>query len=500
MGQEMRMSPRLIQAMEILQLPALALLERIDAELVSNPVLEVQETASDEPAEPAESYADDRGERQMVVDERGNNAEDFSRLDEMTNEYGSEWIDESPPAPSASSYDGEPDRKLEAMANTAAPDETLNEYLHEQWRFVEAEPPVKAAGSLLIDYIDADGYLRTPISQVMLETMAEADDLDEPAGDGAAQPQARLDEQAFRQAMTLLQTLDPAGVGAADLGQCLLLQLDRENASSPDVETARRLARDFLRDIEMNRLPQIARKLHLSIDQVKAGIDVLSHLNPKPGLLIGQSTAPAVTPDVIVEIDDDGHIVVQMADEYIPGLTINEQYQRQARSKNADAATKQFLRRNIRSAEWLIEAIQQRRNTIRRVSEEVFKVQREFLDQGPEALKPLPMADIAAKVDVHVATVSRAVADKYVQTPRGIVPLRMFFSGGTKTAAGDDMSWDAVKVKLQEIVDNEDKAKPLSDDALAEELNKAGIDIARRTVAKYRGLLDIPPARKRKEY
>lgn len=494
------MSPRLIQAMEILQLPALALLERIDAELVSNPVLEVQETAGDEPAEPAESYADDRGERQMVVDERGNNAEDFSRLDEMTNEYGSEWIDESPPAPSASSYDGEPDRKLEAMANTAAPGETLNEYLHEQWRFVEAEPPVKAAGSILIDYVDADGYLRTPISQVMLETMAEANDLDEPAGDGAAQPQARLDEQTFKQAMTLLQTLDPAGVGAADLGQCLLLQLDRENASSPDVETARRLARDFLRDIEMNRLPQIARKLHLSIDQVKAGIDVLSHLNPKPGLLIGQSTAPAVTPDVIVEIDDDGHIVVQMADEYIPGLTINEQYQRQARSKNADAATKQFLRRNIRSAEWLIEAIQQRRNTIRRVTEEVFKVQREFLDQGPEALKPLPMADIAAKVDVHVATVSRAVADKYVQTPRGIVPLRMFFSGGTKTAGGDDMSWDAVKVKLQEIVDNEDKAKPLSDDALAEELNKAGIDIARRTVAKYRGLLDIPPARKRKEY
>ncbi len=496
------MSPRIIQAMEILQLPALALLERIDAELVSNPVLEVQENAGDEPAEPAESYADDRGERTMVVDERGNNAEDFSRLDEMTNEYGSEWIDESPPAPSASSYDGEPDRKLEAMANTAAPDETLNEYLHEQWRFIEAEPPVKAAGTVLIDYVDADGYLRTPISQVMLETMGEADDLGQPAGGDLPEevPPARLDEQTFKQALSLIQTLDPAGVGAADLGQCLLLQLDRENAAGPVVETARKLAADFLRDIEMNRLPQIARKLHLSIDEVKAGIDVLSHLNPRPGLLIGQSAAPAVTPDVIVEIDDDGHLVVQMADEYIPGLTINEQYQRQARSKNADAATKQFLRRNIRSAEWLIEAIQQRRNTIRRVTEEVFQVQRDFLDQGAEALKPLPMADIAAKVDVHVATVSRAVADKYVQTPRGIVPLRMFFSGGTKTAAGEDMSWDAVKVKLQEIVDNEDKSKPLSDDALAEELNKAGIDIARRTVAKYRGLMDIPPARKRKAY
>ena len=170
------------------------------------------------------------------------------------------------------------------------------------------------------------------------------------------------------------------------------------------------------------------------------------------------------------------------------------------RSRKTDRDTKQFIRKNIRSAQWLMSAIEQRKHTVLRVAEEVFKVQREFLDAGPEALKPLPMMDVARKVGVHVATVSRAVAGKYVQMQRGIFPLRMFFSGGTTTSAGQDVSWDAVKAKLKEIIDAEDKSKPLNDDELAAEMKSNGIEIARRTVAKYRGLMDIPPARKRRQY
>jgi RNA polymerase sigma-54 factor len=203
---------------------------------------------------------------------------------------------------------------------------------------------------------------------------------------------------------------------------------------------------------------------------------------------------------VIVEIDEDGQLLVRMPDESLPQVRISRSYRRLAKDRKTDAGARKFLRQNIRSAQWLIGAVEQRRETVRRVVEEVFDVQREFIDRGPEALKPLPMADVAEKVGVHVATVSRAVAGKYVQTPRGVFPLRMFFSGGTTTSSGEDVSWDAVKAKLKEIIDHEDKAKPLSDDQLAEQLNEAGIDIARRTVAKYRNLMSIPSARKRKQF
>jgi RNA polymerase sigma-54 factor len=209
---------------------------------------------------------------------------------------------------------------------------------------------------------------------------------------------------------------------------------------------------------------------------------------------------PAIHPDVIVEVEDDGRVFVIVSDDHLPHLAISDYYVEKSRDRSEEVSTRKFLRKNIRSGRWLIEAVAQRRRTLLRVTEEVFRVQREFLDEGREALKPLPMADIAGKVGVHVATVSRAVADKYVQTPQGIFPLRMFFSGGTRTAEGQDMSWEAVKLKLQEIVQAEDKSKPLNDEKLAQALQAEGIDIARRTVAKYRGILNIPPARKRKEY
>ncbi|MCD4824250.1 MAG: RNA polymerase factor sigma-54 [Phycisphaerae bacterium] len=487
LGQEMKMAPRIIQAMEILQLPMLGLQERIDAELVSNPVLELQEGRADEPAEQVEAAAfDDRGESDMVITDGGDNAEDFNRLDEMTVEYGPEYIGESAPAPSRGSYDDQPDRKLEAMANTAAPAESLTEYLLKQWMFVDVSEATAAAGRLIINYIEADGYLRMSLDELSAKT-AEA-----------GEPQ--VDRQTLRDALEGVQGLDPVGVGARDLKECLLIQLNAEAVAGKDVALEKQIVTHFLREVEMNRLPVIAKRTGYSIEQIKAGIESLSHLDPHPGLLIGQSSAPIITPDVIVTIDDDGSVVVTMADGSIPGLTISDFYRKQARDRQTEKSARQFLQKNIRSAQWLIEAIAQRRHTICRVTEEIFKAQRDFLDYGPEALKPLPMADVAGKVGVHVATVSRAVSDKYAQTPRGIFPLRMFFSGGTTTASGEDMSWDAVKAKLREIVDNEDKSKPLNDDRLAEELNSHGIDIARRTVAKYRGMMNIPPARKRREY
>jgi RNA polymerase sigma-54 factor len=371
---------------------------------------------------------------------------------------------------------------MDAMANAPAPAESLNEYLLRQWSFVEAHEDIIAAGRLIINYIEDDGYLRTPLEEmpsrtnqpVSIETLAEA--------------------------LGWVQRLEPTGVAALDVTECLLIQLQAEAAAGADVSLETEIVSRFLRDVEMNRLPQIARKTGRTVEQIKAAIENISRLNPFPGHLIGERNVPVITPDAIVELDDEGEIVVAMSDGNSPRLRISHSYRRLAKDRQTERDAKQFLQKNIRSAQWLISAIEQRRDTVRRVVGEVFIVQRDFLEHGQEALKPLPMVDVARKVGVHVATVSRAVAGKYVQTPRGIFPLRMFFSGGTTTADGHDVSWDAVKAKLREVVDAEDKSSPLNDDELAAELKKHGIDIARRTIAKYRNLMDIPPARKRRQY
>ena len=479
----MRLAPRIIQAMEILQLPMLALQERIDAEMQSNPVLEMRDGDEDDQAPvQRDEETGDRGEKDMVVDEAGDNSADFERLADMEAEYGPEAFADAVPFRRAPQRPGERDRKLDAMANTAAPEMSLNEYLLGQWSFVEVDKAVLEAGKLIINQIDDDGYLRTPLEEL--------------SGRTDKQPSP----ETFNAALKAVQTLEPAGVGARDLRECLLLQLVVEAAAGTDVTLETQLVSNFLRDIERNRLPHIAKRTSSTIEQIKEAIDNISHLNSHPGHLIGRRTVPVIRPDAVLDVDDEGRIVVTMSDGNTPRLYISKSYRCMARDRKTDRKARKFLQKNVRSAQWLISAVQQRRETVRRVVREVFAAQRAFLDDGYEALKPLPMADVANKVGVHVATVSRAVAGKYVQTPRGIYPLRMFFSGGTTMANGQDVAWEAVRVKLREVIDAEDKSEPLNDDQLAAELEAHGVKIARRTVAKYRNLMGIPPARKRREY
>ena len=210
---------------------------------------------------------------------------------------------------------------------------------------------------------------------------------------------------------------------------------------------------------------------------------------------------PPIIPDVIIEFDEEaGEYVAALSDGLLPTLRISRRCQQMARDRTVEKQTREFVGKSVRNAQWLIESINQRKNTLLRVVRVVLTRQRDFLDHGPQHLKPLPMIEVADQLGIHVGTVSRAVADKWLQTPRGVVALRKFFSGGTETDTGRNMSWDAIKAKLREIVDNEDKSTPLSDAGLADELKKAGIEIARRTVVKYRQQLDIPPARRRKVY
>lgn len=488
MDQRMVLAPRMIQSMEILQLPLQALEERIEQELLSNPVLERDETneASDNHGNnDQQNQADNEipdGERLLSIKDDNSKTEDFARLDSAGSEFGEDFSDyfDRSTATSFRRNDGESDRKLEAMQNTAAPSISLREHLYQQWLFVEAEPIVKKAGQVIIDFIEDTGYLT-----VDLNSLAEY--VKEP-----------VTAEQMNQALELVQTLEPSGVGARDLPECLIIQLNNLNR---DCSLELEIIGEHLKNLEMNRYPAIAKKTGRSIEEIQQAIKTIATLDPRPGLQLGRHENHFIMPDVIVEYDEEhDEYTARLTDGSLPSLRINTQYTQMLRQKDLGANAKEFLNNNVRSAKWLIESIQQRKATLLRVVHHVLHTQREFLDNGPLHLKPLPMVDVADKLGIHVGTVSRAVSGKYLQTPIGIFPLRSFFSGGTETANGDSVSWDAVKAKLQEIVDAEDKADPFNDDQLVDELKKHGITLARRTVAKYRGILNIPPARRRKQF
>ncbi|MEM6392182.1 MAG: RNA polymerase factor sigma-54, partial [Planctomycetota bacterium] len=479
--QRMKLAPRMIQSMEILQMPQAALEERIEQELASNPTLEVAEPGLD-PADYSQTQQqaerDAReGEREIVTSD--NAAEDFERLSNLSEQYG-EAFDADVGEPGAafarrqvSAAAGGRDGKLDAMANTAARGASLYEQLLQQWHLTELDtrhpnlPNASELGEYLLGFIDADGYLRTS-DQALLD--------DAPPGTTADHLAAVID--------TLQQTLEPPGLAARDFRQCLLLQLDNKLATDPDLsdaeltrlEHARLLVDQYLKDIEANRYPKIVKSTGLDLDTLKHAVAALRQFHPHPGRLLAADEVRTITPDAVITYDDeDDTYTAALTNSRVPALTISQDYADLAKNRAEPKATRDFVNNHLRSAAWLLDAIQQRQNTLLRVIGVVVAAQRDFFDQGPQALKPLPMTQVADQLGIHVATVSRAVSEKYLQTPRGIFPLRMFFSGGTETESGESMSWAAVQAKLQEIIDGEDKSKPWSDDALVEQLKDHGI-------------------------
>jgi RNA polymerase sigma-54 factor len=478
--QQMKLAPRMIQSMEILQLPILALQERIEQELNSNPVLEMEEPSNPEGASPSDQQSqDDIGEKDLVVDTDNNKVKDFERLDGLDDDYD-DYMGRGEVFRRRTNPD-EQDRKLEAINNTAAPPQSLHEHLAEQWQMVEDEDGVKKAGSAIIDYIDERGYLTVRLEQLYSKDRADF----------------TLDD--LKQALQLVQKLEPAGVGARDLRECLLIQMAQ---SSEDMSFEQRLVSEHMDELLENRLPDIARKMNCSVEEINRAIERMSKLDTSPGLQIGMDRNNPITADVIVQsTDDSDDYTVRPADSSLPALKISGYYTKMAKDTGVNEKTRKFLQNNINSAQWIIDAIEQRKNTLLRVARAVVKFQRDFFEKGQLYLKPLPMSKVADDVGVHLATVSRAVAGKYIQCSWGILPLRKFFSGGTEDTEGQEHSWEAIRAKLQQIIDAEDKCKPLSDDQILRKLAEAGIEnLARRTIAKYRKLLNIPAARFRKKY
>lgn len=495
MGQKQVLAPRMIQSMEILQLPILALQERIEQEMEDNPVLDQIESESDEPVATVEPNAEVENpdaptdsERELIVKEDDtNNEDDFERLVNMAENLPDDYEERS--RPSRDRIEQEGDRRHDAMANMVARPESMIDYLNHQLSWFDLADDVRQMAERITYSLDSNGYLKSPLEELLPTVPPEIN--------GSAETYRAEQMVIAEEALATVQRLDPPGVGARDLKECLLLQL---TVGMPYYEQLRVLIADHLEDLENNRLPVISKKTGMSIDMIQTVWSELRKLKPKPASEFAESFVPTVTPDVFLDRDDDGVYKVRLEDTQLPNLYISPYYRKLLQQGDTNEETREYIKRKVNSAQWLIESIEQRRSTLTRVSQAIVDHQTRFLDDGPEHIEPLKMQQIADKVKVHVTTVSRAVDDKWIQTPRGIFPLRRFFVGGTTRADGEEVAWDRVRMRLQEIVDAEDKTKPLSDDALVEELAKSGITVARRTVTKYRKAMSIPSSRQRRDW
>jgi RNA polymerase sigma-54 factor len=480
--QQQRLTPQLIQAMDILQLNAMALEARISQEIDANPALELV-PGEDEPDSETRSAeaGDDRpeGEQALVVQE--GDAQDFARLDNLVSEY--DWLEDD------GGYHGtksrarvfeEGDIKMDAMANTPARAVSLREHLLDQWSLVDVDDETRRLGVALIDNIDETGRLTSALEQL-------ADQLKPPAA-----------LSLLKDALARVQQLDPPGVGNRSVQECLLLQLE---ALSGDTRIERQIVEEHLEALEKNHLPQIAKALGVELEDVKAALTVIGRLSLHPGLDVGGRVAPAVVPDISVEYNED-------EDRYETRLTrgnqrelrISPEFRQLLERSRDDKQAREFIKQKLEAASAIIDAITYRKDRLLEVAKAVVEAQRGFLDHGEQHLKVLRMSDLAGRFGCDPSTISRTVDGKWMQTPRGIYPLRRFFTGGTESGDGEVLGWDSIKAKVQEIVDSEDKVKPLSDDEIVRKLRSSGIEIKRRTVAKYRSQLGIPTARQRRQY
>lgn len=467
--QKLKLSPQIIQSIEILQLPLLALVEHIQQELVDNPVLEeVIEDKKEENPREGDDAVQTVGEAEKVdeIDKLGEIAEDWRDYYSQTTVRRSRVSEER-------------DQKQEALENTAAKPMNLHDYLMGQLSLIDIPDHFVEACENIIYSIDKSGYLASPLEEIVPS-------LEKP-----------LSLEEVKEALQIVQTLEPPGVGSRNLQECLLLQLDKRD---PNYELTKELLLNHLEDIEMRKYPLIAKKTGHSLDLIKKQVEFIRTLNPKPGSLFCDETIPYVVPEVKVEYIDGKYEVFLIDNANLPHLHISSFYKKFLSENGADTSTRQYIQKKIESAKWLIDAIEQRRSTLYKVACKIVELQKDFLDEGTHRLRTLKMQDVADIVGVHVSTVSRAIAHKYIQTPQGIFELKFFFTGGFQNVDGSMESWEAIRQKLAEIVAKEDKANPLSDEEVAEKLHASGIAIARRTVTKYRRIMKIPSSRQRKEY
>jgi RNA polymerase sigma-54 factor len=495
MEQRLVQSPQMIQAMKILQMSALDLEERVEQELEENPFLEREEEtgqANSEAGSGADGEAAPAGETAGSGDASSGLAgegEDTllverDRLENMLDtleQYDREYGDGTRLRPISEEAE---DRRMDALRNTPDYASTLAESLTESIAFLPLTDLEQHLAAFLVYSLDERGYLRDSLEDL---ARAASRELCEPVS---------LDE--IEVVLFELRRLAHPGLGALDLRECLLLQVDA--LAEPD-PLLRVLVSEHLSDIEANRLPHIVRSTGHDLEAVKAGIEQLRQLDPAPGAAFGETQADVIHPDVLIQEDDDGQFEVKIDRERVPRLRLSPSYRRLLGDHGDDPETQAWVKKRLESARWFLDAVVQRQSTLRRITEAIVRRQQLFLEEGVRGLRPLRMQDIADEIGVHISTISRAVAGKYAQTPRGIVPLKYFFTSGTVKETGGSESQAGVQQRVAEIIAGEDPKKPLSDDHISEQLSERfGIKIARRTVTKYRKILKLPSSSQRKQY
>jgi RNA polymerase sigma-54 factor len=476
LSQELRLTPMMIQSMEILQLQVMQLQARIHQELEENPVLEIPEQELPETSA-SDNENDTLSDTELHIDEGADSFKELEALEKTLEPFDSKGKGVRPNQEAS-------DAKHEAIQNTAAPGITLQGHLEEQIRMFKLSPREYQLALFIVYNIDDDGYLKVPLTDLLL-TMEE---------EMAPLPK----EEELREIIDFLRfNCDPVGVCSRNLAECLLTQAQQIKDKPKWTE---KIIENHLDDLLNNRLPHLAKELELSLEEIKEVRDFLHLLNPRPGNLFGQGQSSRVIPDVIITEDEDHSFIIRLENSFIPEIRISQNYRKMMEEKKEDAQTLGYVKGKLDSARWLIDAIQQRQMTIYKIATEIVKIQEDFLRKGIEHLKCLKMQDIADAVGVHVSTVSRAISGKYVQCPQGIFPMKNFFTGGSANEDGSLDSHQAVRNRVREMIDREDSKKPMSDDEIVNQLKKQGITLARRTVAKYRKLMNIPSARLRRQY
>jgi RNA polymerase sigma-54 factor len=463
--QTLIMTPRLQQALKLLQVPTLELQQILKQEVLQNPLLE---------------EVDDVAEQEDLEKEDSPEEEANKESDESAEEDPIDWSEYMQDGALDRTYVPQSETSIEFLEKVPVTRTTLAESLLEQLQFLNLPERTRLIAEFLIGSLDDRGWVVTPMAEIVDSLGASCEEIEA--------------------VLRVVQALEPAGVGARDLRECLLIQLEARG----DKDTLPwKLIHDQFDHLVNRRFPEIARLMKISGEEVQAAADEIATLNPRPGTAVSADDPKYVVPDLLVERVDDEYVVM-LNDRNVPRLRISAAYEsviRQKRKQDAtseEKQTREYIQGKLASARWLIQTIEQRRRTMIKVMNCIVREQREFFDKGIAFLRPLTLAQVARQIDMHESTVSRVCSGKYVQTPRGVFELKFYFSSGLETDDGEDVSARTAKDIIKTLIDEEDKKDPLSDQRIAELLHEKGLHIARRTVAKYREQLSILPARFRR--
>lgn len=457
LSQQQVLAPQLQQSLQILQVPMLELRNLIQQEIEANPTLELEQT-------------------EPTIEDKQREAEEFDAEFERLAKLDEEWRDYMSQSAGYSHRSAEDDERRQFFFDSLVKEETLQQHLFEQVQSGDLSPADRQLAELIIGNIDDHGFLQTKPEDIAKNTGMEVEDI--------------------TRVLEIVQTFHPVGVGARDLRECLLIQLKR---LGKEQSLEYRIVDRFIEDLGKRRFPEIARRLNTTAEQVQRAANFIATLDPKPGQIFTADPNNYVLPDVTVEKIGGGWQISLNGDQ-IPHLRISNTYKDLMASARSKEDVRDYIREKIRSGKFLIKSIHQRQQTISNIAHRIVDRQKDFLDFGPAALKPMTMVQIADEVGVHETTVSRAISGKYMSTPHGVFEMKYFFTPGYQTSDGEAMSNTSVKGIIAEMVKDEDAKNPLSDKEIVEMLSKKGIPIARRTVAKYRSELGILPSNMRKTY